>query len=160
MKARAKGLATGPISSRRMTRADARAKGYARGKLRAEVMPEPVVSEGSVYVNGSSGAHARLYLLTASRLIWGPLRWEPHTEPMNPIETLNFDTVESFEVPHDNRLQVLKVTHSGGRKLTLSFLPFGVSGPRLRPAIDLLLRDMSTFMSVAMEARHRRPTSC
>jgi hypothetical protein len=144
--AKTKRLATGTITKRRMRRVHRPMAGWASGHLYHAASPEVLLSEGSVYINGTSGSNARHYVLTPTRLLWAPHRCALNEAPevggfsLNEVTFFDFDR----QGPNIRHFSVLV----GGRTFTLGFIPYGVAGPRLRVAED----DVFLYLRGAMMA--------
>ena len=116
--AKSKRLANGTITQRPMRRVHRHMPGWASGYLYRAATPEVLLSEGSVYINGSAGPSSRHYVLTPTRLLWAPFHCAHEQEPevdgfrLNEVTFFDFDRQTHGYSPRHLRVLV------GGRTLT------------------------------------------
>jgi hypothetical protein len=119
-----------------------RARRLATLSLAAAAEPESAVSVGYVYVDGHDVHAEHPYLLTQTKLLWGPKLRRPGDDPQ--IDGFAFKDARSYhlgaEPSYRNGVPSVQeiVVNLPDRRLMLSFLPSGVAGPQLYPTIDSL----------------------
>jgi hypothetical protein len=136
----AKGFFAGAFSRRRMRKRDDRGRGFAIGSLRSEARGERVLSEGVAYVDGHSGDHSWHYVMTPTRLIWGPRSWLPSDHPSEtyPKDGFEYRRVERYRRLDNNVVEVVQPD----RTTRISFIPSNPTGFQIDQLIQLVVRSL------------------